>query len=119
MEEDDVRFEELVFSDTIETVATAEGCKKATKCFGDLFGDQAGRWMLKVGCCFGNWRRRLMDHGVAANVSEELVGEREQSSRRHDYLGYRRRLGYGPLKDASRGSGSDAALPEHLYWFRV
>lgn len=91
IEYDDVGFEKLVFGDFVESMTAAEGLEEMTEALGDLFGDDSvyggGEFGSRVG-----WRRSIIaiifiiviiiggegDHGVAADVCQELVGQIEE-----------------------------------------
>lgn len=102
IEDDDVGFEKLVFGDFVESVTAAEGLEEMAESLGDLFGDDSvyggGEFGSRVGwsCWFaGLGRRRSIiaivvvivviiiiggegDHGIAADVCQELVGQIEE-----------------------------------------
>lgn len=103
IEDDDVGFEKLVFGDFVESVTAAEGLEELAESLGDLFGDDSvyggGEFGSRIGwsCWFaGLGRRRSIiaivviiiivniiiggegDHGIAADVCQELVGQIEE-----------------------------------------
>lgn len=94
IEDDDVGFEKLVFGDFVESMTAAEGLEEMAELLGDLFGDDSvyggGEFGSRVG-----WRRSIIaivviiivviiiiggegDHGIAADVCQELVGQIEE-----------------------------------------
>lgn len=95
IEDDDVGFEKLVFGDFVESMTAAEGLEEMAEALGDLFGDDSvyggGEFGSRVG-----WRRSIIaiisiiviiiggegDHGIAADVCQELVGQIEESGGR-------------------------------------
>lgn len=94
IEYDDVGFEKLVFGDFVESMTAAEGLDEMAELLGDLFGDDSvyggGEFGSRVG-----WRRSIIaivviiviiiggegDHGIAADVCQELVGQIEERGR--------------------------------------
>lgn len=96
IEYDDVGFEKLVFGDFVESMTAAEGLEEMAEALGDLFGDDSvyggGEFGARVG-----WRRSIIaiifiiviiiiggegDHGIAADVCQELVGQIEEGGGR-------------------------------------
>lgn len=91
IENNDVGFEKLVFGDFVESMTAAEGLDEMAELLGDLFGDDSvyggGEFGSRVG-----WRRSIIaivviiviiiggegDHGIAADVCQELVGQIEE-----------------------------------------
>lgn len=91
IEYDDVGFEKLIFGDFVESMTAAEGLEEMAESLGDLFGDDSvyrgGEFGSRVG-----WRRSIIaiviiiviiiggegDHGIAADVCQELVGQIEE-----------------------------------------
>lgn len=93
IEDNDVGFEKLVFGDFVESMTAAEGLEEMTESLGNLFGDDSvyggGEFGARVG-----WRRSIIviiiviviiggegDHGIAADVCQELVGQIEERGR--------------------------------------
>lgn len=106
IEDDDVGFEKLVFGDFVESMTAAEGLEEMAEALGDLFGDDSvyggGEFGSRgVGWSFwvaGLGRRWSViaivvviiviiiiggegDHGIAADVCQELVGQIEERGR--------------------------------------
>lgn len=93
IEYDDVGFEKLVFGDFVESMTAAEGLEEMAELLGDLFGDDSVYGGGEFGSGVG-WRRSIIviviiivviiiiggegDHGIAADVCQELVGQIEE-----------------------------------------
>lgn len=100
IEDNDVGFEKLVFGNFVESVTAAEGLEEMAESLGDLFGDDSvyggGEFGARVG-----WRRSIIaiifiiviiiggegDHGIAADVCQELVGQIEECGGRGGHGG--------------------------------
>lgn len=92
IEYDDVGFEKLVFGDFVESMTAAEGLEEMAEALGDLFGDDSVYGGGEFGARGVGWRRSIIaiifiiviiiggegDHGIAANVCQELVGQIEE-----------------------------------------
>lgn len=93
IEDNDVGFEKLVFGNFVESVTAAEGLEEMAESLGDLFGDDSVYGGGEFGARGVGWRRSIIaiifiiviiiiggegDHGIAADVCQELVGQIEE-----------------------------------------